>query len=251
MRQFHRHRLPMLVSLAVCLLAILGQVPTGQAQQADEHGAAAANGHESGDSHAAGSADAHEAGEAGHGDSHGGHDPTDLSHQNATDMIENPAEWKSDLALWTFAVFLLLLLVLAKFAWGPIIAGLEKREQGIAAMIEEAQHSAEQAAKQLQQYEAKLAAATEESKGILAEARRDADAARERIVAEAQETAARERQRAIDDITTAKQGAVQEITERSVELAVAMAGQLIRREVSVEDRAKLVRDALDEIPSQN
>ena len=198
--------------------------------------------------------DAHSTEEHADADDHGGsehHDPYDLSHQNAGAQLEDPSEFKSDLAIWTFLLFLCLLAVLAKFAWGPIVAGLDKREQGIAAKIEEAQHSAKQAAKQLQQYESQLAAATEEAKEILAEARRDADSARERIVAEAQEAAGRERDRAIDDIKSAKQVAVQEITERSVDLAVAMAGQLIRREVNADDRAKLVRDALDQIPSQN
>ena len=186
----------------------------------------------------------------GHGGSHGDHDPTDLSHQNASEKLEDPSEFKSDLAIWTFVLFLCLLGVLAKFAWGPVMAGLEKREQGIAAKIEEAQHSAEQAARQLQQYEAKLAAATDEAKELLAQARKDAEAAGARIVAEAQETASRERQRAVDDIATAKNVAVQEITERSVDLAVSMAAQLIRREVNAGDRAKLISDALDQLPAK-
>jgi F-type H+-transporting ATPase subunit b len=181
----------------------------------------------------------------------GDHDPHDLSHQNAGEMLESPAEFKSDLAIWTFILFLCLLAVLVKFAWGPIVAGLEKREQAIAAKIEEAQRSAEQAAKQLQQYEARLAAATEEAKDIIAQARREGEVAASRVVAEAQEVASRERQRAIEDITAAKQLAVQEISERSVDLAVSMAGRLIRREVNAQDRAQLIRDALDQIPSQN
>ena len=57
--------------------------------------------------------------------------------------------------------------------------GLEARERGIAANIEEAKRSAEMAAAQLRQYEAKLAAATEESREILNQARKDAEAARE------------------------------------------------------------------------
>ncbi len=106
--------------------------------------------------------------------------------------------------------------------------GLEKREQAIADKIDEAQRSAEQAAKQLQQYEAKLAAATEEAREIVAGAKRDAESAKDRIVAEAQEAAERERQRAVEDITAAKNVAIQDITERSVDLAVSMAGQLMR-----------------------
>lgn len=215
--------------------------------------AADAAGHDDSAAHdSEGDHDDGEHGIAEHGDTHGAfHDPTDLSHQNASSELDSPAQFKSDLAIWTFVVFLLLLLILAKFAWGPIIAGLEKREQGIAAKIEEAQRSADQAAKQLQQYEAKLAAAAEEAREIVAEARRDAESAHERIVAEANQAADRERQRAIEDITTAKNVAVQEITDRSVELAVVMAGKLMRREVNADDRAQLIRDSLDQIPSKN
>ena len=44
----------------------------------------------------------------------------------------NPLDWKTDLALWTGAVFVALLFVLGKFAWGPIADGLDKREQRVA-----------------------------------------------------------------------------------------------------------------------
>lgn len=212
----------------------------------DEHVDDAPGDAEHGDEHA-------EHGDDEHGGGHGGghHDPTDLSHQNATPSLESFSEIKSDLAIWTFVLFLCLLGVLAKFAWGPLVAGLEKREQAISAKIEEAQHSAEQAAKQLQQYEAKLAAATEEAREIVSQARRDAEAAGERIVSEAQDVANRERERAVEDIRTAKSVAVQEISERTVDLAVAMAGQLIRREVSAGDRSQLIREALDQLPGSN
>src|SRR5687767_84850 len=61
---------------------------------------------------------------APHGDAHGhaiGH----------SDKKANPLEFQTDLAIWTAVVFVVLLLVLSKFAWGPIVAGLEKREQRI------------------------------------------------------------------------------------------------------------------------
>ena len=202
-----------------------------------------------------------EAGEEGHSESengehagdavHGDHDPTDLSHQNAGSQIADPSEFKSDLAMWTLVVFLCLLALLGKFAWGPVMEGLEKREQGIADKIEEARYSAEQASKQLQQYEAKLAMAAEESREILAQARQEGESAKDRIVADAQVAANRERERAVEDITAAKNTALSEITEKSVDLAVAMARQLIQRNLDVKDQAKLIRDALKQIPSNN
>jgi F-type H+-transporting ATPase subunit b len=155
------------------------------------------------------------------------------------------------LALASLVVFLCLLLLLSKFAWRPVMDGLEARERGIAANIEEAKRSAEMAAAQLRQYEAKLAAATEESREILNQARKDADAARERILAEAQMIAQRERQRAIDDIQSAKNAALQEMTQKSVDLAVSMAGKLVRRQLKAEDHSQLIREMMEQFPSRN
>ena len=187
-----------------------------------------------------------------HGAAHGGHhNPYDLSHQNAGPKLEDPSQWKSDLALASLVVFLCLLLLLSKFAWRPVMDGLEARERGIAANIEEAKRSAEMAAAQLRQYEAKLAAATEESREILNQARKDADAARERILAEAQSIAQRERQRAIDDIQTAKNAALQEMTQKSVDLAVSMAGRLVRRQLKAEDHSQLIREMMEQFSSRN
>ncbi len=193
-----------------------------------------------------------EDGEDGHEAPHGAHhDPYDLSHQNAGKQLNSPSEFKSDLAIWTFVVFLLLLALLRRFAWGPIVDGLDRREAGIAARIKEAQANAEKAAAQLAQYEAQLAAAAEEARELMAQARKDAEAARERVVSEAQQAAQRERERAVEDITAAKNAALQDITEHSVDLAVVMAGRLMDRNMTADDRSNLIREALEQLPSRN
>jgi F-type H+-transporting ATPase subunit b len=181
----------------------------------------------------------------------GAHDATDLGHQNASRMLEDPSQWKSDLAIGTLLVFLGLLALLTKFAWRPIMDGLEGRERAIAANIEEARRSAEAAAEQLRQYEARLAAATEEAREIINQARKDADSARERIMADAHVAAQRERQRAVDDISAAKNVALREITQKSVDLAMALASRVVRRQLSREDHAELIREVLDQFPSRN
>ena len=178
-------------------------------------------------------------------------DPYDLTHQNAGPMLEDPSEFRSDLAIWTFVVFLGLLAILGKFAWRPVMDGLEKRERSIAHMIDEAKQSADKAAEQLRHYEARLAAAGAEARDLMAKAQREAEAAKDRIVAEARQAAERERERAVADIENAKNTALQEITQKSVDLAVLMAGRIVRRELSPEDHSRLIREALDELPSRN
>lgn len=163
----------------------------------------------------------------------------------------NPLSIDPDLAIFTAIVFVILLVILRKFAWGPIMEGLDKRESSIANQIEEAKQSNEQAKQALAQYEAKLAAATDEVRGLLAQARQDAEATKERIVAEAEQAARRERERAVQDIVLAKDAAVRELAQKSVDAAVALAGQVLRREVDSQKHAQLIQDSLEKFPSRN
>jgi len=182
---------------------------------------------------------------------HGHHDPYDLSHANAGPKLEDPTEWRYDMALCTLAVFLLLLGLLGKFAWGPIMMGLQRREQSILARIEAAKASADEAAAQLAEYRAKLASAGQEAQELLAKARRDGEATADAIRRAAQDAAARERDRAIADIQAAKDVAVTEIGRHAADLAVKLAGRIVRRELSPQDHNAMIVEALEKLPSQN
>ena len=83
----------------------------------------------------------------------------------------------------------MLLFLLTKFAWNPILAGLEKRERGIAETIAATQHANDEAKRMLASYERRLAEAADEVRGMLDEARPDAEATRQSIVAEARRAA--------------------------------------------------------------
>jgi len=184
-------------------------------------------------------------------DGHAAHDPHDLSEGNATANLPSPADIRFDMSIYSALVFFLLLAILAKFAWGPISHGLEKREHGIEQKIAEAHNAAKMATEQLKAYEVRLAAATEEAGKIIGQARKDAEVAKDRIMAEAAQAAQRERDRAVSDITTAKNQALQEIAEKSVNTAIALAGNIIRREVRPEDHSALITDALNQFPNLN
>jgi F-type H+-transporting ATPase subunit b len=148
-------------------------------------------------------------------------------------------------------VFLILLAILTKFAWGPIAAALEQREETIARQIADAKLASEKAAQQLRDYEARLAAATDEARQIVALARKDAELAKDKIVAEAREAAAKERDRAIADIASAKNQALDEIAQKSVQTAVSLASNIIRREVKPQEHEALIGDAINEFSKLN
>jgi len=199
-----------------------------------------------GDAHAAGSSEP-----APH-DAHGGHhNESDLSHDNGGAKLKDPDEFKSDLAIYTFAVFVLLLLILGKFAWGPIVAGLDKREKSIADKIEEAKNAAEEAKLQLQRHEAQLAGASEEVRQLLDKGRRDADAVRQQILDEAEKAAQAEKNRALREIALAKNEALTQLAEKSVDTAVDLAGRIVRRQLTAADHAELIQQALERFPSEN
>lgn len=189
-----------------------------------------------------GAADHHEGGH---------HDETDLSHANPGPKLEGPEEVKSDLAIYTFVVFVLLVGVLLKFAWSPIMAGLDKRERSIAQLIEDAKQSSRKAEESLQQYQQKLAAAQEETRELLARSRQEAESLKEKILAEAKSSAQREKDRALADIRIARDAALQDIAEKSVDTAVKLAAQIVKREVKTSDHSQLIREAVNRLPSKN
>ena len=181
-------------------------------------------------------------GDAPHGDHQEGHEE---------EGGVSPLPFDPDLAIFTVIVFVVLLLVLGKFAWGPIIEGLDKRETAVANQIDEARESNEKAAALLVEYEERLAAASAEAKEMVEEARRDSEATRERIVSEATEAATREKERALEAIQLAKESALHDLTQQSVAQAVTLAKGIVRREVKAEDHAQLIQETLEKFPSRN
>ncbi len=185
----------------------------------------------------------------GHGeDEHVDLDPT---HANLSDPSFKVVDFRTDMAFFSAIVFLLLLFGLTAVAWKPIMAGLEKRERGIADNITRAEKAADDATAKLAEYETKLAAAAEESQRIVAEARKDAEAAGQKLIAAAQEEAARQRDRAIADIEAAKRVALSELANQSTEVAMSLAQRVVGREVRAEDHQSLIQDMLAKLPSNN
>ncbi len=175
----------------------------------------------------------------------------DPTHANMTDVGEDPAEWRSEKAIATLIVFGLLLLGLTAFAWKPIAEGLEKREKSIAANIANAEKASKDAAAKLVEYEAKLAAAAQEAQQIVADARKDAEAAGQRLLTSAQEEAARQRDRAVADIESAKRVALNELAQQSTEVAMTLAQRIVGREVKAGDHQGMIQDMLKQLPSKN
>jgi F-type H+-transporting ATPase subunit b len=171
------------------------------------------------------------------------------AHHAAAHGNTNPISADPDLAIWTVVVFLVLLLVLWKFAWGPISESLDKREQGIADDISGAKSMNEEAKQLLVQYQQKLDSAQDEVRAILDEARRDAEQTQKDMIAKAAADTDALRERAHREISTATDAALKTLADRGAELAVDLAGRIVGAELSTEGHARLIEEAVSRFPA--
>ncbi len=110
----------------------------------------------------------------------------------------SPSVLERDLALWTAVIFLCVLAVLWKYAWGPLAAALDKRERGIADQISEAEAANEKAKGVLADYQQRLADAKDEVRGILEQGRRDSEKLGRELLDKAKEEASVEHARGVE-----------------------------------------------------
>lgn len=161
----------------------------------------------------------------------------------------SPLSVDPDLAIWTAVVFVLLVVVLRAFAWKPISEGLQRREENIAKNIAAAEQANEEARRLLAQYEQKLAAAGDEVRAILEEARRDAEHTQQEILAKARADAQAELDRARREIDQATQAAIKELSEHFADQVLAIAAKIVRKELQAQDHEALIGAAVDQLPA--
>ena len=177
--------------------------------------------------------------------------PADDPHAAGADHPEGPIEWDSDLALWSLVSFLIILALLAKFAWKPLSEGLYARESRIRQDIASAESARQKAEAMLAEYEGRLEAVQGEVREILAEARRDADVARQNIISDAQREATATQQRAVEEINRAKQQALKELAD-TLAADVALATEhILGRAVNDQDQDRLIEEALSQLARQS
>ena len=165
---------------------------------------------------------------------------------------EQPNLFGGDLgnAIWTLLIFVLVLAVLGKFAWKPMLDSLHKREKYIRESLEHAKHDRETAEQRLAEYEQKIRDAQEQASAIVEEGRRDADAVKKRIQDESRKNADEILERAKREIDIARDSVLKDLYDQSAELAMNMAGAVLKRQLTPEDHTQLVQEALGELQKQ-
>ncbi len=149
--------------------------------------------------------------------------------------------------IWTAAVFLVLLLVLRKWAWKPILEALQAREDGIRQNLEEAQKSREEGQKLLQQYRTQLDAARKEAQKVITEASARAEILHEERKREIEAEARAMIEKAKVEVEQARLKVVQELRQDVVEIALEAAGKIIGQALKAEDHQELIDREIEKL----
>src|SRR5262249_52670888 len=144
------------------------------------------------------------------------HEEQGTKEEGKIDIADKFGLKRYDLAIWTFVVFGLLIIVLGKYAWGPIMTGLDKREANLRKAHDDADAARSEAQKALDDVKARLAKTSEEVRAMLDDARREAQAVKDRFKADAATEIQAERDRIRREIDMARDQALQEIYQQAV-----------------------------------
>ena len=149
--------------------------------------------------------------------------------------------------LWTLVIFFLVLVVLGKYAWGPLLDSLKAREDFIHESLAAAKQDRDQAEARLREYDNKLTEARAEATAIVEEGRRDAEVLRQRVEEEARAEAEKMIERAKREISIAKETAVKDLYTLSGTLATDIAARIVGRELKPEDHQRLIEESISEL----
>ena len=159
--------------------------------------------------------------------------------------MDNPlVQLDPGLFIWTILTFLVLLFLLAKFAWKPLLAALEERENKIKNSLEDAEKATAELERINVKSEEIIAKARSEAKSIRVEAKAATERIKADLMAKAEEDSKKIRDEAEKHIHVEKDKAINEIRQEVVDLSLAVAEKVIKKNLSKEDNQGLIEDSL-------
>ena len=154
------------------------------------------------------------------------------------------------LTVWTSFVFLALLGILWRYAWGPVLAAVEARESGIQNTLDQAASEREEAAKLLAEHRQQMADARRQAQQLIAESREAGDKVRQDIEEKARVEGQALIERARESIEREKDAALDELRRESVDLALAAAAKLMQETLDAAKDRELVMGYIDDLREQ-
>jgi F-type H+-transporting ATPase subunit b len=162
--------------------------------------------------------------------------------------MDNPlVQLDPGLFIWTILTFLVLVALLGKFAWRPLLQALESRQESIRKSLDDAQ----KAKQELERLHAESAEIIRQSRveadAIVTRSRGDAERLREEMKQKARAEADAIVKNAERQIQLETSRAVQHIRREAVDLSVMIASKLIQRNLTKEDNERLIEEALKQV----
>jgi len=152
------------------------------------------------------------------------------------------------LIIWTFLAFVIVYLILKRFAWPAIVGGLKKREQSIADSLATAERVREEMAQMKSENEELLAQAREERAKLLKEARETKD----KIINEAKEQAKAEASKIISEsqaaINVQKMAALTDVKNQVGKMVIEISEKILRKELEAKEaQEKYIKELVNEV----
>ena len=163
-------------------------------------------------------------------------------------VAANPLiEVRPGLMIWTIICFIVVLVVLKRYAFGPIQQMIDTRRESIQQAIAEADNAREEARNLLEEHRKLIGQAKSEAEDILSEARRLAEAQRERVKQETEEDRQRRLEETRRQIDQATAQALGQIRDEVGKLSLLAAEKITRKSLTGADQQRLIDEALAEI----
>ena len=151
------------------------------------------------------------------------------------------------LFVWSVITFLILVALLYKFAFNPLMKMQRVRQAEIHQSITDAENLRDEAQQLLTDYKIQLAQARSEADAIVERARKAGETSKAEILEEAHVQAEASLAKASQQIERDTNQALQKIREEAADLAISATAKVARSSLSADDKLRLIKEAINEI----
>lgn len=148
------------------------------------------------------------------------------------------------LMIWTVVTFLVVLIILSKTAWKPILTGLNQRETRIRQDLDRAEQSQKEAEALRVKFEQQLADAQKTIQTMMGQARTDADAARAKLLSEAKTESEKVLEKGRKDLAAETERLKSVLQQEVAGLSVSIAEKILERSVDAKVRDEVVNQSI-------
>lgn len=160
--------------------------------------------------------------------------------------MENPIAFNATLIVQVIS-FLLLVLLLSKYVWKPLMNMMEKRRTLIENSLTQAKEERAQAEQIKREYQEEMRQARQEAQEVIAKAAKVGEASAAEILAAARDEAEKIRKAALLDIERERDKAIADVKAQVAELSVSVAEKIIRQKLDMNGQGKLIEQFIQEV----